>query len=100
MAKLLTLLTTLILLQSCNSPRLGDGEPPYEGRKCEEAIDYDWDTGKFICPEDTIYMMKDPYSRGWIRKSDFKPRSKRKTLPLPKTREEELEELVDEHGLE
>jgi hypothetical protein len=51
-------------------PAMTPSEPPKAAPP--NAIDYDWNTGKYILPADTVELMRNPYGRGWIRKDTFK----------------------------
>lgn len=69
-------------------------------KPCENSIDFDWDRGVYICPEDTHIWMRDPRGRGWIKKEDYVPPKRARVRRLPKTRAEEALETLDEYGLD
>tara|TARA_B110000467_G_C17905805_1_gene257263 strand:- start:108 stop:425 length:318 start_codon:yes stop_codon:yes gene_type:complete len=74
---------------------------PSYGSPCENSIDYDWERGVYICPDDTMIWMRHPNQRHWIKKTDYVPlKKRRKTKKLPLTELEELRIELDDRGIE
>lgn len=76
-----------------------ENEPSYTA-PCEDAIDYDWDLGRYICPEDTVKWMRHPNKRGWVLKKNFVPTERKRTTRLPMTKTEELMHEADDRGIQ
>lgn len=82
-------------------------EPPLDTgivqKPCKDAIAYDWENARYICPEDTAHLKKNPMGRGWIPKDSIPftrkvklPRHKRDTQEEVESRLDDLEKRISE----